>query len=250
MLIRALHALGKYGFIVALVGGIGLLFVDPTLPESERVLYEVKTQEPIQREIADLASIHRNIKGFSYTIEPTHEYELYGLVVSQYDSANWLDYTHREDPGNMKDICVVWGSNIGNNAYLNVEYWSGEFTCYYRWYQNVGFSGSALSNNHLIPADERIADIIQSVRIGDQIRLKGVLANYTVTDANGRVVFSRRTSTTRNDTSNGACEIVYVTDAAIIQKGDRILEYTKRGAWYTAIAAFVLFIATIGGTVL
>ena len=89
--------------------------------------------------MGSFAPIETQIKNFSYKLDPKFAYEIYGLVVTQYDSDNWLDYTHRDDPGNIKDVCVVWGENITNRAYLNTRYYSGEFTCFYQYENGVQF---------------------------------------------------------------------------------------------------------------
>jgi hypothetical protein len=68
-----------------------------------------------------------------------------------------------------------------------------------------------LSNNHLLSADHATRERIDSIRIGDQIRIKGRLASY---GAVGGPV--RGTSTTRDDSGNGACETIFVDEFEII----------------------------------
>jgi hypothetical protein len=56
---------------------------------------------------------------------------------------------------------------------------------------------------------------IKQVRIGDQVRIRGWLVNYSNDEG-----FSRGTSTTRDDTGNGACETIYLQDFDILRPLD------------------------------
>jgi hypothetical protein len=76
---------------------------------------------------------------------------------------------------------------------------------------------AAISNNHLLTDDPLVAKKMRSVRIGDQVRFRGWLAEYSH-NHNGQG-FRRGTSTVRNDTGNGACETIYVKDFEIIRRG-------------------------------
>jgi hypothetical protein len=75
---------------------------------------------------------------------------------------------------------------------------------------------NALSNNHLLTDDRATKDALMSAEPGDQIRLKGVLAEY-VNAGNG---YARGTSLTRDDTGNGACETVYLDEFEILHKAN------------------------------
>ena len=77
-----------------------------------------------------------------------------------------------------------------------------------------------MSNNHLIPATKNIAKALRKARKGDLIRIEGHLVDVEAS-RNGAVVSSWNTSVSREDTGNGACEIIYVTRIRI---GDMIYE--------------------------
>jgi len=70
------------------------------------------------------------------------------------------------------------------------------------------------SNMHMIPADAEVRRTILSVRKGELITLSGYLVN--VSHENG---FTWRTSRTRTDTGNGACEIVFVERVTVADSG-------------------------------
>ena len=121
-----------------------------------------------------------------------------------------------------------------------MTFWSGEFTCSYRWSGAVtpAFNPEKASNNHLIPADPVTAARIGAIHVGDQIRMTGLLVDYTVTKDGGEI-FTRRTSLTRGDTGNGACEILYVTGLSVVARGNHLQADAGRYAWYASLAVLV-----------
>jgi hypothetical protein len=63
------------------------------------------------------------------------------------------------------------------------------------------------ANMHLIPADSVILKQIKNTRIGDIVNFTGYLVKVVGVDG-----WKWKSSLTRNDTGNGACEVVYVED--------------------------------------
>jgi hypothetical protein len=63
---------------------------------------------------------------------------------------------------------------------------------------------------HMIPADASVAYRLQRVRVGDVVSLDGMLVEAD--KANG---WRWRSSLARDDTGNGACELVYVQSLTI-----------------------------------
>ncbi len=61
------------------------------------------------------------------------------------------------------------------------------------------------ANMHLIPADAGVRDAIKRVRPGEVIHLEGFLVDARRPDG-----WHWNTSMTRNDTGDGACELIYV----------------------------------------
>lgn len=218
-LISSLKKVVKFIFLFSTIGLVFITFYKPPLPDENEVISQIKESEPVQNELPKgQKEIISKVGKYEYRLNPLFAYELNGLIVSDYNSENWLDIRHENDPGNIKDVCVVWGENIKNGSYKEVKFSSGEFTCFYRWDRTLEkeFYGNLLSNNHLIPQNSTIADKIRRSKVGDQIRIKGILADYSVYTDN-QLVFTRKTSTTRGDTLNGACEIIYVTDYDVVR---------------------------------
>ncbi len=205
----------------------------PQYRELQPVLLKEPEQVPVKR-----APFDTTVNGVTYTIRPLYSYDLHGLVVSQHDAKTWWDYLHREwnDHLNVMDLCVVWGNNLQRGVYKEVEYSSGQFECFvkipdmeiYRV-----FDQTALSNNHLLTDQPGIARAMRKARIGDQVRFRGYLAEYSH-NHNGRP-FKRGTSTVRNDTGNGACETIFVEEFEILRPGG--------GPWHAIVWLAVLMIA-------
>ena len=154
-----------------------------------------------------------------YDIKPLYDYELDGMVVSMHHSDDWLDIYHHQDWGdfiNIKDICVIWGDNVRSGVYRQMDFDNTTWTCWAYWPNGEvrrRFHDTQLSNNHLLTDRPDIQLAILAARPGDQIHLRGLLAEYA-NPANG---FRRGTSTRRDDRGNGACETVYVQDFSVVR---------------------------------
>lgn len=173
-----------------------------------------------------------------YTVRPLYRYELTGLVVSRHDSQTWWDYAHAEwkDALNAVDLCVVWGDNVASGAYQPLSYSSDQWTCHVETRSTEAwqaFDPTALSNNHLLADRPELAKLLRQARVGDQIRLSGYLSEYSHKVGAG---FHRGTSTTRDDTGNGACETIYVEQFEILQAGGKPWRALR---WPAAVACLV-----------
>jgi hypothetical protein len=206
------------------IGGFTLLAASlwqrHELPEPGRLLGNLR-QEPEQVQVREPPKT-TTVNGVTYTIKPLFSYELHGLVVSRHDSDSFIDYIHREwnDHINVVDLCVIWGKNAISGAYRGQSFSSGQFVCYWQAPTREAFAAfdpAAISNNHLLTDDPAIAKKLRSVRVGDQIRFRGYLAEYSH-NHKGQP-FHRSTSIVRTDTGNGACETVYVQDLEITRRG-------------------------------
>ena len=233
---RILQRYLAVSLLLCVVCAVYLAARDVALPDVSRIDRAIKEAEPRQ-EASEKDAFTTTIKGYTYTLTPRAAYEIAGLVVSQHRGDALFNLYHQADPGNIRDICVVWGETVTNGSYRKVKFSSGEFTCSYSWSGAVTpvFRPEKVSNNHLIPADRAIARRIGAIRVGDQIRMTGLLVDYTVTK-DGQHVFARRTSLTRSDTGNGACEILYVTGLSVVARGDHRQADAARLLWYASLA--------------
>ncbi len=192
--------------------------VGSLLPE----LQEEPYQEQSTRSVFEF-----NYRGADYVVEPVAEYELYGLVVSHNNIHSFIDIYHTDDSVDIKDLCVIWGENAENTSFKQVEFWSEPWTCWTRWPggQNIEFNMQALSNNHILSDNSTIRNRIRQMQIGDQVFLKGMLVNY---HDKKQSAFVRKTSTVRNDSGNGACEVLFVEEAHVLKKGPQFWRTINR----------------------
>ena len=210
-------------------------WIKDDLPDFRKITTELQN-DPIQK-TSRVQPFDFDYRKRTYSIEPVAEYELWGLVVTHNDIMGMTDIIHDDDSVDIKDICVVWGDNVINNDYRKVSYSSGDFTCYYEYELPMDFSHDQLSNNHLLSDDEEIRERIRNIKIGDQVHLKGMLVNYS---AAATPDWKRNTSTNRNDTGNGACEVVFVEEFNILKSTNR-LAYFWFDLSFWLIIFFVLF---------
>ncbi len=118
---------------------------------------------------------------------------------------------------------------------------SGSWTCWAKpetAEAQTRFFGQHLSNNHLISDNRQIKKRIMSAERGDQIYLKGYLANYSQPGGG-----FRGTSTTRTDTGNGACETIYVEEFEILKKSNRFWRFLFTLSTLLVAASLIFFIA-------
>jgi hypothetical protein len=207
------RTLNKY----ALIGSALLLLVSfwnrNALP-ADIAFVRALENEPRQTKI-DKRTFSVSYENIEYTIDPQYSYELYGMVVSyrQHDGESTM-HRRANDHLNVADVCVVWSDTAFSEHLRKIEFWNGIFTCNVKTSDDVAwanFKMNQLSNNHLLSADPATRERIDRIRIGDQIRIKGQLASY---GAVGRPV--RGTSTTREDSGNGACETIFVEQFEIV----------------------------------
>ena len=203
--------------------------VDPTL-----------LQEPLQ------TTTSREEFAFEYKdkqcrVQPVADFELWGLVVSHNNIHSVADIYHDSTSVDTKDLCVIWGENLERDDYRRVEYKSGPWTCYISYPDGVHFAHDAIGNNHLIAASSLVRDRIGDVRIGDQIRLSGLLVNYQMSDWES---FWRRTSTRRDDYD---CEVVFVEKLDVVRRGTPGWYAAYRAGWIAILAlpVFYLFLMWI-----
>lgn len=203
-----------------LLWALGILLNDQ-LPQPNEV--DANLLNPPHQQETEVLPFQKEYDGKQYTIIPRYEYELYGLVVSTRDLEHtWYNIAYDQDPMNIKDVCVLWGGNLASHDFQSVEFHSGLWTCYARYQGALYFDDKAISNNHILPDDLYVARVLSQVGIGDQIYLKGYLVDYHVDGREGL----RKTSTTREDTGNGACEVIYLKEIRILKDANQIQYFT------------------------
>lgn len=68
------------------------------------------------------------------------------------------------------------------------------------------------ANMHMVPSNKSVESRLKQIKPGETVTITGKLVNVEAADG-----WRWRTSLTRNDTGNGACEIVYVEEVEIAE---------------------------------
>ncbi len=212
LLVRALLVCGSVLFVAA-------LWLRDATPPREQLRAEI-LDEPVQKP-THKAPFQTTVGGVTYTVKPLFSYDLHGLVVSRHAGDSWTDYLHRawNDNINVVDLCVVWGDNVSSADLGAMSFSSGQFQCFWETKSEAAwksFDQYQISNNHLLTDNPSVAKRLKDVRVGDQVRFRGYLSEYS---HNHGFDFKRGTSIVRTDTDNGACETVFVEDFDHLAQG-------------------------------
>ncbi len=214
-------------------------FESKELVDASEIVELIKSNDPEQ------LSTKEKPYDFEYTerkyrITPLAEYKIQGLVVSHNNIHSIADMYHDRTSVDIKDLCILWGSNVASDVYLHGRYWNGSFHCAYEFSdgeQYAKFRHDQLSNNHILAHTLRVRKQIESIRIGDQVSLSGHLIKYSEIPGNG---FERVSSLIRTDTGNGACEVFMVDTVKIFKRGNQGWNKIKDFAAITSLIFLVL----------
>lgn len=197
------------------------VFVTPKNPEPVSVASSTvfeKLPEPSQSPYN--GGIHIPIKSndLDITIYPQANYRIYAMVMSK-RKYNW----GWESQISPYDLALAW------NKLMLPEYQKGiRYSQSGRWYHYVyscefplpkSYIISHSSNHHIIPANENVKKALDKVKKRQKIYLEGYLVNIKG-KFQGREVWWN-SSMTRNDSGNGACEVLYLTKAVM---GNEVFE--------------------------
>ena len=170
----------------------------------------VKSQ-PRQLEITSGADI---INPGAFRLKPLARFSIEGRVLHRksygYD---------RNAPLSPVDIAIGWG-RMSDEAVLERLKISQSMRFYWYRYQNPPPIPQdeivrSSTNMHIIPADGAAKKICKSLRIGELVRMEGQLV-----EATGPGIGTWRSSLRRDDTGNGACEILYLERVAKVNAED------------------------------
>lgn len=166
---------------------------------------------PVQHDLPRPQSFVLAQAGHAYRVTGLARYCITGIVtsVTAYDT----------DPGALLspcDIALVFGELALHERWRLID-WSQSGRWYWWDYavpdfpQGDSFIIANSSNNHIATTDPYLIAATRSVRIGETIRLTGILVAVEETGTDG---FSWRSSLSRTDTGDGSCEIIWLTDIA------------------------------------
>jgi len=153
---------------------------------------------------ASLQQFERN--GYTLTVLQDYRLEARVLSVQPY-------HRGREADLSPVDLALGWGQMSDEAVLRNIRV-SQSNRFYYWSVDTFPIPREAIetqsANVHIIPANPSLADTLTSVRRGQVVKLKGHLVSVQAQDG-----WRWKSSLSREDTGNGACELMYVTDAVV-----------------------------------
>ena len=195
--------------VAVLVLLAGMALRDWTMREIEHPPGILVPERPSQLDPRSAAIIHID----SYRLKPRADFQIRARVLSREDYS-WGN----EADLSPVDLALGWGV-MSDQAVLDKISIRQSSRWYYTRYklpapipertimQNSG-------NMHMIPADGGVRKKLKKIRRGDIVQLRGQLVDID-TDSGWRW----RTSMSRNDTGGGSCEIVYLQDIVVEERG-------------------------------
>ena len=169
---------------------------------------EVAPDIPVQ---TALGGAPRPWRKGDYTIKPLARFSVTARVLSRAD--------YRFDAGAKLvpvDLALGWGRMSDSEVLKDIDIsQSGRF---YFWhvdtYEKLPIPEREIiessANMHLIPADEGIARVLERVRVGAVVTLRGRLVEARRDDG-----WRWRSSLSREDSGGGACELLLVEAASV-----------------------------------
>jgi hypothetical protein len=158
----------------------------------------IANQQPIQN-----STNQSNFSHNGYKITPLESFEIEARVLSTEHYS-----LGREADLSPVDLALGWGK-MSDEAVLNKINITQSNRFYYWHVDEFPISRREIetqsANMHMIPADSKIEETLQAVRPGQMVKLSGYLVQVNASDG-----WHWKSSLTREDTGNGACEVVYV----------------------------------------
>ncbi|HHX59790.1 MAG TPA: hypothetical protein GX707_03480 [Epulopiscium sp.] len=167
--------------------------------------YKGDIAEPIQTNIEDAPEIvYKGTKGV-VGLFPQAEYELTGVVKSK---KKYVDFSSQIS---KYDLALAWGDLNKKEIDDTISYSQSGRWYYFRYKADTPVSQDYISkhsaNVHIIPKDKKVLKKIKKLKKGHLVTLKGFLVDVDFKVPNASLW---TTSRKRDDTGDGACEILYV----------------------------------------
>lgn len=150
--------------------------------------------------------------GHVITLSPRARYRVSGYVVEI--SRQLLDEWDFVVP---LDVALVWGPAADPEVLKGVQF---HLTSRYLSYRTkrgelIGRLRGHVSNNHLIPKSDEIAEALDELEIGDRVTLEGQLVDLVITSPKGHLRHRNPSSLSRTDDGSGACEQLWVERVSV-----------------------------------
>lgn len=138
------------------------------------------------------------------TLTPLAGFSVDARVLSREDY-----HAGRESDLSPTDLALGWGAMRDDAVLSRLDISQSGRWYHYAWRGEPplppGDIARSSANMHLIPATEAVAAALHRVRRDDRVRIDGWLVEADAPDG-----WHWRSSLTRDDTGDGACEVIYV----------------------------------------
>ena len=193
--------------------------------------------------VSDTPSFQFDWRGKSFIVDPLANYQAQGLILTHNNTGGIGDIYHDSDSVDLKDICIVWGESVATGSYRNGTFHSEPWTCVYSTKPGAdSIYPDEFSNNHLLAGTKAIEEKIRSARIGDQVKFSGYLVSYAPADNPDLI---RNSSLVRDDTGDGACEVVFVTSFEILARANLSWRRVENWSWNTLVTTGVFLLVSL-----
>jgi len=190
--------------LLLILGGIALLFYWMGRQPVEVPPGQLAPSIPVQRDLHAAPALTHN--GYALTALADFEIEARVLATERYRIG-------REAELSPVDLALGWGPMSDSEVLRHISIRQSNRFYYWRVEQFPiprRDIETHSANMHMIPADEGVRDTLLDARPGQIVRIQGRLVRADADDGWHWV-----SSLTRNDTGNGACELVYVEHAEL-----------------------------------
>jgi hypothetical protein len=173
------------------------------------------TQDPVQQFVDEGQSFTLSKGKGQFTIKPVARYSISARVVSTRSySRGW------ESTLSPVDLALAWGELSSKKYDRHISYRQRNRWYYYNYSSEfplpLQYIINHSCNNHMIPASYNIHRALKTIDTNDFISIQGYLVNVTGTVRNRQVWWS--TSTSRSDSGDHSCEIIYVEKLRVNNK--------------------------------
>jgi hypothetical protein len=169
--------------------------------------------EPLQTEVLPGDSAPGCSRdGYSWSFEPLYRYDISAYVFGvSHKLASDFDGVMAADLG------LLWGENARDGLYRHTELRVRMDWFRASWKDGYHFDMDSAANTHIVTCDPAVYKKVRGVRMGDQVRVRGLLVGVNINKGGSGGPLTARSSVSRTDTGGGACEIVYVRAPADIE---------------------------------
>lgn len=191
---------------------------DEILPTSPVFSGVEQSAEPLQTKYNGSDFIPVTYSDLNLAIYPKANYQIYAMVMSKHKYGH--GWESRISP---YDLALAWDKLMLPEYQNGISYSQSGRWYYYRYKAGYPLPKSYIishsSNHHIIPANDNLRKALDKIRKGDKVFLEGYLVYINGKYKDRNVWWN--SSLTRNDSGDGACEILYLTRAVV---GDELFE--------------------------